>query len=155
MPAPEIASAYAVVDRRQKAGRTDLSARNGPVKLGEQLRVAKHKSDHEKPVGPASGGKHSVAVLDRSCERLFAYDVFAGVDGLEGDVCVRKVGRGYHDYVDVWVVDECRDVVRGRFDFQRLRREGKPDRIIVDKGDNFRAIVKALTQVAAERIKPA
>src|SRR6266850_681026 len=59
------------------------------------------------------GGDHGNAVGRRMGHRLFAIDVFAGVDGIHDDLFVPMIGNGGDDAVDLLVVEEFLIFARG------------------------------------------
>ena len=86
---------------------------------------------------------------------FFADDVLAGVDGLEGDIGVREVRRGYYDDIDVRVGYERGGAAIGRSHAQSLRREGESGRIAVCQRDDVGTVAEALAQIAPERVEAA
>src|SRR6267142_892298 len=59
------------------------------------------------------GGDHGEAVSRGVGHRLFAIDVFAGVDGVHDDLLVPMIGNGGDDAVDLLVVEEFLIFARG------------------------------------------
>src|SRR5882724_4845839 len=71
------------------------------------------RTDLHDAAGFFRGGDHGDAVGGRMGHRLFAIDVFAGVDGIHDDLFVPMIGNGGDDAVDLLVVEEFLIFARG------------------------------------------